>query len=76
MFRKLGQSRDCLAVTGYYKEDPTLLLMEHVWINPFREDNVNEVVAVMGADRVIFGFDWPHIEGMPNPLDYAERRPV
>ena len=25
----------------------------------------------MGADRVIFGSDWPHIEGMPQPLDYA-----
>ena len=25
----------------------------------------------MGADRVIFGSDWPHIEGMPKPLDYA-----
>ena len=21
----------------------------------------------MGADRVIFGSDWPHIEGMPKP---------
>jgi predicted TIM-barrel fold metal-dependent hydrolase len=25
----------------------------------------------MGASRVIFGSDWPHIEGMPQPLDYA-----
>ena len=25
----------------------------------------------MGADRVIFGSDWPHIEGMPKPLDYV-----
>jgi predicted TIM-barrel fold metal-dependent hydrolase len=25
----------------------------------------------MGADRVIFGSDWPHIEGMPRPLDYV-----
>ena len=24
----------------------------------------------MGADRVIFGSDWPHIEGMQEPLDY------
>ena len=24
----------------------------------------------MGADRVLFGSDWPHIEGMPQPLDY------
>ena len=26
----------------------------------------------MGADHVIFGSDWPHIEGMPKPLDYVE----
>ena len=26
----------------------------------------------MGADRVIFGSDWPHIEGMPMPLDYLD----
>ena len=25
----------------------------------------------MGTDRVIFGSDWPHIEGMPQPLDYV-----
>jgi len=29
------------------------------------------VVELMGADRVIFGSDWPHVEGMPQPLDYA-----
>jgi predicted TIM-barrel fold metal-dependent hydrolase len=25
----------------------------------------------MGVDRVIFGSDWPHIEGLPTPLDYV-----
>ena len=25
----------------------------------------------MGTDRVIFESDWPHIEGMPEPLDYV-----
>jgi predicted TIM-barrel fold metal-dependent hydrolase len=24
----------------------------------------------MGADRVLFGSDWPHIEALPQPLDY------
>jgi predicted TIM-barrel fold metal-dependent hydrolase len=43
-----------------------------VWINPFWEDDVYEVVRLMGADRVIFGSDWPHIEGMPQPLDYVK----
>ncbi|MGI9431512.1 MAG: amidohydrolase family protein [Myxococcota bacterium] len=71
LFRKLRQSRDRLAVTGYYKEDPALLFKEHVWINPFWEDDPYEVESLMGADRVIFGSDWPHIEGMPHPLDYV-----
>jgi predicted TIM-barrel fold metal-dependent hydrolase len=26
----------------------------------------------MGPQRVIFGSDWPHIEGMPQPLDYVQ----
>ena len=71
LFRKLRQSRDRLRNQNYYKEDPTLLFKEHVWINPFWEDDVNEVAEYMGADRVIFGSDWPHIEGMPQPLDYV-----
>ena len=25
---------------------------------------------VLGADRVVFGSDWPHGEGRASPLDY------
>ena len=56
---------------GYFTEDPVESFRRNVWINPFWEDDVEEVVELMGADRVIFGSDWPHIEGMPRPLDYA-----
>ena len=56
---------------GYFNEDPVLSLQRSWWINPFWEDDVNEVVELMGADRVLFGSDWPHIEGMPAPLDYV-----
>ncbi|HKY66869.1 MAG TPA: amidohydrolase family protein, partial [Acidimicrobiales bacterium] len=41
-----------------------------VWINPFWEDDLASVVEWMGADRVLFGSDWPHIEALPQPLDY------
>ncbi len=41
-----------------------------MWINPFWEDDLYQVVDIMGADRVIFGSDWPHIEALPEPLDY------
>ncbi len=56
---------------GYFSEDPVETYKRNVWMNPFWEDDVNEVVALMGPERVIFGSDWPHIEGMPKPLDYA-----
>ena len=56
---------------GYFGEDPIESFRQHVWINPFWEDDVNEVAELMGTDRVIFGSDWPHIEGMPQPLDYV-----
>ncbi len=55
---------------GYFTEDPVETLRRFWSINPFWEDDVHEVVRIMGADRVLFGSDWPHIEGMPNPLDY------
>jgi predicted TIM-barrel fold metal-dependent hydrolase len=68
LFRKLEQSRN--RMPGYYGEDPCALFRRNVWINPFWEDDVNEVAELMGAERVIFGSDWPHIEGMPEPLAY------
>jgi predicted TIM-barrel fold metal-dependent hydrolase len=70
LFRKLRSTAS--RMPGYFKEDPTETFKRHVWINPFWEDDVNEVAEYMGADRVIFGSDWPHIEGMPQPLDYLE----
>ncbi len=69
LFRKLPQQKNKLM--GWFKEDPLELFKRHVWINPFWEDDPYEVAELMGTDRVVFGSDWPHIEGMPSPLDYV-----
>jgi predicted TIM-barrel fold metal-dependent hydrolase len=68
MFRKLRHAR--ARMPRWFREDPVDTFKRHVWINPFWEDDVNEVAERMGVERVIFGSDWPHIEGMPQPLDY------
>ncbi len=57
---------------GWFADDPIETFRRHIWINPFWEDNVHDVLELMGPDRVIFGSDWPHIEGMPTPLDYLD----
>ena len=69
LFKKLASTAK--KYVGWFRDDPVASFREHVWINPFWEDDVREVTALMGADRVIFGSDWPHIEGMPQPLDYV-----
>jgi predicted TIM-barrel fold metal-dependent hydrolase len=56
---------------GYWKDDPVDILRHHVWINPFWEDDVDEVAECMGPDRVVFGSDWPHIEALPDPVAYV-----
>jgi len=70
LFRKLKSARR--KSRGYFKEDPLETFKHHVWINPFWEDDVREILSFMGPERVIFGSDWPHIEGLPEPLNYLD----
>ena len=69
LFRKL-RSQD-KKLSGYFGEDPVAIFRRHVWINPFWEDDLETVVSLTGPDRVIFGSDWPHIEGLSHPMDYV-----
>ncbi len=69
LFRKLRTTTR--RMPGYFSEDPVVTFRRHVWINPFWEDDVDEIVDLMGDDRVIFGSDWPHIEGLPEPTDWV-----
>jgi predicted TIM-barrel fold metal-dependent hydrolase len=55
---------------GYFPEDPIDTFREHVWVNPFWEDRIEPLVKLIGADRALFGSDWPHAEGLAAPLDY------
>jgi len=59
-------------MAGWFPEDPVETFRRHIWINPFWEDDVHDLLDLMGPERILFGSDWPHIEGMPTPLDYLE----
>jgi predicted TIM-barrel fold metal-dependent hydrolase len=55
---------------GYWPEDPVETFREHIWINPFWEDDIDGLVRLIGPERALFGSDWPHAEGLAHPLDY------
>ena len=56
---------------GRFDEHPSDTLRRHVWINPFHEDDMRWLVDALGADRVLFGSDFPHPEGLGDPLEFV-----
>lgn len=52
---------------------PVEVLRRNVWINPFWEESLGGLVELMGADRVCFGSDYPHPEGLAEPLQFLEQ---
>jgi predicted TIM-barrel fold metal-dependent hydrolase len=47
------------------------IFRRHVWVSPYPEDDVQELIGFLGAERVLFGSDFPHPEGLKQPLDFA-----
>lgn len=55
-----------------FKRNPVEAFREHVYIAPFYEDKIEKVIELVGIDRVLFGSDWPHPEGLAQPLDFLK----
>ncbi|MGH9273910.1 MAG: amidohydrolase family protein, partial [Acidimicrobiales bacterium] len=55
-----------------FAEDPVDTLRSHVWVTPYLEEDLGKLADLMGVDRILFGSDWPHGEGVAQPLDFAK----
>ena len=55
---------------GWFTERPSETFRRHVWVSPFWEDDAIRAIKMIGVDRCLFGSDWPHTEGLPEPRDY------
>ncbi len=51
---------------------PRDMFQKHVFVAPFYEDDVNELKKDVPVERMLFGSDFPHPEGLANPLDYLD----
>jgi predicted TIM-barrel fold metal-dependent hydrolase len=57
---------------GYFEDHPRDVFGEHVWVTPFWEDDVSELLANGSrGDRFVLGSDWPHAEGIHQPADFV-----
>ena len=48
---------------------PSQVMHENVFVAPFHEENFRDIVDLVGPTQVLYGSDWPHPEGVPQPLD-------
>jgi predicted TIM-barrel fold metal-dependent hydrolase len=55
--------------------DPIEQFKRNVWVNPFHEDDIEALIAELGADHILFGSDWPHPEGLAEPCSYIDHLP-
>ncbi|HEX5588593.1 MAG TPA: amidohydrolase family protein [Acidimicrobiia bacterium] len=55
-----------------FSEKPSDTFKRSFWMHPFHEEDPRTLVELLGADHVIFGSDYPHVEGLAEPLAYVD----
>ncbi|MFI7670403.1 amidohydrolase family protein [Nocardia sp. NPDC049526] len=55
-----------------FPNDPVDTLREHVWLAPYYEDDLRLLAEKIGAERILFGSDWPHGEGLAEPVAFTD----
>ncbi|GHB60368.1 amidohydrolase [Streptomyces umbrinus] len=55
-----------------FREDPVEVFKRHVHISPFWEEDMAALGDLIGIERVLFGSDYPHPEGLADPVTYVD----
>jgi predicted TIM-barrel fold metal-dependent hydrolase len=55
-----------------FLEDPIEVFKRQVHISPFWEEDLVALAELVGEDRVLFGSDYPHPEGLADPASYVK----
>jgi predicted TIM-barrel fold metal-dependent hydrolase len=58
-----------------FKDHPVDQLRRQVWVAPYYEDDMERLKDAIGIDRLLFGSDFPHTEGLADPVAYVKDIP-
>ncbi len=56
-----------------FDEDPIEAFKRCIYVHPFHEEDPIGLVELIGADNVLFGSDFPHPEGMYDPISFVDQ---
>jgi predicted TIM-barrel fold metal-dependent hydrolase len=51
---------------------PRETFRQNIWVAPFYEDDVVRLAQLIGAERVLNGSDYPHPEGLAEPVEFID----
>ncbi|MBS9375192.1 amidohydrolase family protein [Rhodococcus sp. B50] len=60
------------APEGFGMQDPVAAIKKSIHVSPFWEEDFSKLTALIGAERVLFGSDYPHPEGLAEPTTYID----
>jgi predicted TIM-barrel fold metal-dependent hydrolase len=55
-----------------FKQHPRDAFRKHIFVAPFYEDDITDLRNHIPVERILFGSDYPHPEGLVEPLDYVK----
>ena len=55
-----------------FNEHPVETFRKHIFVAPFYEEPVQELADLIGVTNVLFGSDYPHPEGLAQPIDFLK----
>ena len=70
MDKMKGMGRNGPWLGGPVEGRPSEIFKRHVTVSPYHEEDVGSLVELIGVDRVAFGSDFPHPEGLAVPSDF------
>jgi len=57
---------------GAFPDDPLDVLRRNIWVTPYYEEDLLALAQTIGVERILFGSDWPHGEGLAEPLTFTK----
>jgi predicted TIM-barrel fold metal-dependent hydrolase len=58
---------------GTLDRRPSEIFQERFVVAPYPEENVDRILEVVGPDCLVFGSDFAHHEGLPDPVSYVRQ---
>jgi predicted TIM-barrel fold metal-dependent hydrolase len=55
-----------------FPEEPIEVIKRNIYISPFWEEDLPALAELIGEDHVLFGSDFPHPEGLADPMSYVD----